>query len=50
MLVVILSVTIYVCNKTLKEKPNMLLAPLAPKPGKRILLERVGFYLEASKI
>ena len=43
MLFVILLVTIYVCNKTLKEKPNMLLAPLAPKPGKRILLERVGF-------
>ncbi len=43
MLVVILLVTIYVCNKTLKEKPNMLLAPLAPKPGKRILLERISF-------
>ena len=43
MLLVILLVTIYVCNKTLKEKPSMLLAPLAPKPGKRILLERVGF-------
>ncbi len=34
-------VTIYVCNRTLKEKPAMLMRPRPPKAGKRILLERV---------
>lgn len=39
----ILLVMLFVCLKTLKEKPNALLVPKAPKAGKRILLERIGF-------
>ena len=39
----ILCVMILVCIKTLGEKPNALLVPKAPKAGKRILLERIGF-------
>lgn len=35
-------VMIIVCLKTLREKPNALLVPKAPKAGKRILLERIG--------
>ncbi len=31
------------CRNSLKEKPSNLMQPKAPKPGKRILLERVGF-------
>ncbi len=39
----ILLVMLLLCIKTLKEKPNSLMVPKAPKAGKRILLERVGF-------
>lgn len=35
--------TIYTCRKELKEKPAELMLPKAPKPGKRIFLERIGF-------
>lgn len=35
--------TIWACNNTLREKPAQLLQPKAPKPGKRIFLERIGF-------
>lgn len=35
--------TFYACNNALKEKPSILMLPRAPKAGKRILLERVGF-------
>ncbi len=31
------------CRQTLKEKPALLMIPRAPKAGKRILLERIGF-------
>lgn len=31
------------CRTSLKEKPSNLMQPKAPKPGKRILLERIGF-------
>lgn len=31
------------CNLALKEKPALLMLPRAPKPGKRILLERLPF-------
>lgn len=31
------------CFATLREKPASLMLPRAPKPGKRILLERIGF-------
>lgn len=31
------------CVKTLKERPNALMVPKAPKAGKRILFERIGF-------
>lgn len=37
-------VMIAVCLKVLSEKPNALLVPKAPKAGKRILLERIGFF------
>lgn len=36
-------VTLYSCISTLKERPAALMQPKAPKPGKRILLERVPF-------
>lgn len=36
-------VTLYVSYQTLKEKPSTLMLPRAPKAGKRIILERVGF-------
>ena len=36
-------VTAFACRASLKEKPATLMQPKAPKPGKRILLERVGF-------
>ena len=37
-------VTVYACRSAVKEKPSVLMQPKAPKPGKRILLERVGFF------
>lgn len=43
MSVTIFVVMIAVCLKSLMEKPNALLVPKAPKAGKRILLERIGF-------
>lgn len=36
-----LGATIYTCRKTLKESPANLLRPVAPEPGKRVLLERI---------
>lgn len=35
--------TFYACYHALKEKPSILMLPRAPKAGKRIFLERVGF-------
>lgn len=35
-------VTWAACRSSLKEKPSKLMQPKAPKPGKRILLERFG--------
>ena len=43
MFAVVLAVTAGVCKGRLREQPAQLLVPRAPKPGKRILLERVGF-------
>ena len=37
-----LGATIYTCRKTLKEVPANLLRPIAPTPGKRVLLERIN--------
>lgn len=37
------AVTFFTCNALLRKKPATLLRPKAPKPGKRILLERIGF-------
>ena len=37
-----LGATIYTCRKTLKEVPANLLRPMAPSPGKRVLLERIN--------
>lgn len=42
-LICTLGATIYTCTKELKEKPASLMLPRAPKPGKRIFLERLGF-------
>lgn len=42
-LVCTLGATIYTCVKELKEKPASLMLPRAPKPGKRIFLEKIGF-------
>lgn len=38
-----LGATIYTCVKELKERPASLMIPRAPKPGKRIFLERISF-------
>lgn len=43
MSVTVFVVMIVVCLKSLLEKPNALLVPKAPKAGRRILLERIGF-------
>lgn len=40
---VIFIVMMYVCLKSLHEKPNALLIPKVPKAGKKILLERFKF-------
>lgn len=40
---VVLAVTALVCRGRLREKPAALLVQRAPRPGKRIFLERVGF-------
>lgn len=37
------SVAYFTCNALLRKEPATLLRPKAPKPGKRILLERVKF-------
>lgn len=39
-LAVVIVVTVIACRTTTKEKPSVLMQPKAPKPGKRILLER----------
>lgn len=49
MSVTIFAVMIAVCLKALNEKPNALLVPKAPKAGKRILLERIGFFWKRLK-
>lgn len=38
-----LGATYLACRHTLKEKPARLMLPMAPKAGKRILLERIKF-------
>ena len=38
-----LAVTWFSCRATLRENPAELMRPRAPKAGKRILLERIGF-------
>ena len=37
------SVAYFTCNALLRKEPATLLRPKAPKPGKRILLERIDF-------
>ena len=41
--ILMISVTVYSCHKELKNKPAYLLRPVAPKSGKKILLERCNF-------
>ncbi|MBQ7227508.1 MAG: ABC transporter permease [Clostridia bacterium] len=43
-IVATLLVTIIACASSLKETPASILQPRAPKPGKRILLERLPFW------
>lgn len=43
MCLVIIGSTVYACNSDLTEVPAMLMRPKAPKKGKNILLERIGF-------
>ena len=43
MIIVIVLVSVYVSLKTLKEKPSQLLLPKAPRPGRRIFIEKIGF-------
>lgn len=38
-----IAVTVYACWSTLRERPSLLMQQKAPKQGKRVLLERVGF-------
>lgn len=42
-LALMIGVTIFVCHSELKSKPANLLRPVAPKNGKKILLERIKF-------
>lgn len=35
--------TLFACYNVVREKPAQIMRPEAPKPGKRVLLERVGF-------
>lgn len=37
-------VTWAACRSSLREKPSQLMQPKAPKPGKRVFLERIGFF------
>lgn len=37
------AVVVVACYKSLKRKPSSLMRPKSPKPGKRILLERIPF-------
>ena len=37
------AVSYFTCNALLRKEPASLLRPKAPKPGKRIFLERIGF-------
>lgn len=41
--VCIVGATIYACQKELKSTPAELMRPKAPKPGKRVLLEKIPF-------
>ncbi|MGI6343512.1 MAG: FtsX-like permease family protein [Bacillota bacterium] len=36
-------ITYYACNQALKERPAALMRPRSPRPGQRILLERITF-------
>ncbi|MFR2775403.1 MAG: FtsX-like permease family protein [Anaerostipes sp.] len=40
---VVVAAVLSACYKELREKPAKLMRPTAPKEGKRILLERIGF-------
>lgn len=42
-LICTMGATAYTCIKELIEKPAVLMLPKAPKPGKRIFLEHIGF-------
>ena len=48
-LVCTIGATVYTCIKELIEKPATLMLPKAPKPGKRILLEKITFIWKRMK-
>ena len=48
-LVCTVGATIYTCIKELSEKPASLMLPRAPKPGKRIFLEKIKFFWKRLK-
>ena len=43
MVIAIAATVFFSCNKALAESPAELMRPKAPKAGKRVLLERIGF-------
>ncbi|MDR2792356.1 MAG: ABC transporter permease [Treponema sp.] len=49
MLTCITTATIFACHHSLWEKPSTLMLPRAPKAGKRILLEYIGFIWKRMK-
>lgn len=49
MILTIFFVALYVSLRTLRERPSALLLPKSPKPGKRILLERIPLIWKRTK-
>ncbi len=43
LVVLTVAVTVYACWSSLRERPSLLMQQKAPKQGKRVLIERVGF-------
>ena len=42
--------TIYTCAKVLRHKPATLMRPKSPKPGKRVILEKITFIWKKIKL
>ena len=37
-------VTVFFCSRALKQQPAVLMRPVPPKNGQRILLEKIGYW------